>query len=459
MLRPPLWRGLAAAIVALAAGLACSQAPLPTYTPPPPSPAPPLPCRLCLPPLKMHAETGPDGVAMCMATWYGLGMVVQNAIKPAPNSPFAPLPVGEEQREEDGVAIEEAIGEPPITVPFNPEQIKIHTVNIVASQIVTRIREGEIDLAPDFQRAFIWKPDRQSRLIESLMLRIPIPVFYVAADNNDNWRVVDGVQRISTINNYIGNTFALKGLEYLQVMEGMMHKDLPRPMQRRIDETQLVVNVIDPRTPEEVMFNVFSRINTGGEPLTAQEIRHALTPGIARTYLKRLASTNEFLRATAWSVNPSRMKDRECVLRFLAFYMEPWDSYGTGDLNGYLTSAMRKINEASEKERAEWCIGFTRAMNAASVIFGNDAFRRRSISGRRSPVNMALLETWGVALANCSVTETEKLMREGDTLKSSFESLMEADQEFINAISFSTDNQKHVEKRFTAVEDMVRSML
>ena len=365
----------------------------------------------------------------------------------------------DEPSEEDGVYIEGESVDPLITVPFNPEKVRIHTVSIVTRLVVDRIKENEIDLAPDFQRGFIWKTDRQSRLIESLMLRIPIPVFYVAADNEDKWRVVDGVQRISTINRYMNNQFGLQRLEYLKDMEGLYYEDLPRPMQRRIDETQLVVNVIDPGTPEDVMFNVFGRINTGGEPLTAQEIRHALNPGIARTYLKELANSEEFLLATGGSVNPMRMKDRECVLRFLAFHMEPWENYRTGDLNGYLTSAMRKINDASEEERAYWATNFARAMNASGQIFGTDAFRKKSVVGRRSPVNMALLETLGVALASCSTQEIEELVHNGSLFKEQFDALMRDDIEFINAISFSTDNQKRVSKRFTAVEKLVRGLI
>lgn len=400
-------------------------------------------------------------------------MATQSAVSLAHDLPSAPAFSEEEQAggmpalngsadepsEEDGVDIEGESVDPLITVPFNPEKVRIHTVSVVTRQVVTRIEENEIDLAPDFQRGFIWKKDRQSRLIESLMLRIPIPVFYVAADNEENWRVVDGVQRISTINRYMNNWFGLQGLEYLKDMEGLEYENLPRPMQRRIDETQLVVNVIDPGTPEDVMFNVFRRINTGGEPLTAQEIRHALNPGIARTYLKDLANSKEFLLATDGSVKPMRMKDRECVLRFLAFHMEPWENYRTGDLNGYLTSAMRKINDASEEERAQWSTSFASAMNAAGQIFGTDAFRRKSITGRRSPVNMALLETLGVALASCSTQEIEELVHNGSLFKEQFEALMRDDIEFINAISFSTDNQKRVSKRFTAVEKLVRGLI
>ena len=189
-------------------------------------------------------------------------------------------------REEDDVepdsGVEEERDDPDAVIkePFDPSKIKVRTIPVLVDQLVERIRHAEIDLAPDFQRMRgIWKPVNKSRLIESLLLRIPIPVFYVAADVDDNWEVVDGVQRMSTLYDYITDQFALTGLEYRVEFNGRHFEQLPRVMQRRIRETQLVVNVIEPGTPAEVMFNIFSRINTGGMKLNGQEIRHALHPG------------------------------------------------------------------------------------------------------------------------------------------------------------------------------------
>ena len=271
---------------------------------------------------------------------------------------------------ESGVETEQYDSQEKITHPFDPEQIKIRTVNIVVGQLVSRIGYKEVDLAPDFQRQRgIWTSERKSRLIESLLLRIPIPVFYVAADKSDHWAVVDGVQRMSTIYDYVTGQFALNRLEYLTSLEECEHASLPRPLQRRISETQLIVNVIESGTPPEVMFNVFRRINTGGMTLNGQEIRHALNPGPVREYLKQLAQCGEFTEATDHSIRKDRMADRECVLRFLAFHIEPWVEYATYDLDGYLGKAMGKINKMRSYERDSLAVDFRKAMRAASEIF------------------------------------------------------------------------------------------
>lgn len=216
--------------------------------------------------------------------------------------------------EESGVEEEQEDPQERITTPFNPEQIKIRTAHIVVEQLISRIEHEEVDLAPDFQRqAGIWNDELKSRLIESLLLRIPLPMFYVAADESEKWSVVDGIQRMTTIYDYVTGKFRLERLEYLTKLNRCTHDELRRPLQRRISETELIVNVIESGTSPDVLFNVFRRINTGGLTLNGQEIRHALNPGPVRSYLKELAESDEFIKATDNSISTIRMADRECV--------------------------------------------------------------------------------------------------------------------------------------------------
>ena len=386
-------------------------------------------------------------------------MTTHNTATADQDNAVASLITGEQP--EDGVEVEREDESLPIEHPFNPEKISIATKSPTIDLIVSRIEENEIDLEPDFQREQMWDHLRKSRLIESLLLRIPIPAFYVAADAEDRWKVVDGIQRMSAINGYIQNEFPLRKLEYLNVFEGKRYDDLPRAMQRRIRETELVVNVISPSTPVGVMFNIFLRINTGGVPLNPQEIRNAITPPDVRDYLKGLAQSDEFLRATDSSIRSKRMADRECILRFLAFHMDPWSNYTTSteDLHTYLTNAMKKISDLKQQERDQFAADFKKAMDAGFRIFGRGTFRRRSDEHSRSPVNKALLETWGVVLANCSPEQIEILVNNQDAIKKASAHLMNEDSDFMNAISYSTGNQNRVEKRFSTVEDLIRSML
>ena len=138
------------------------------------------------------------------------------------------MPVVDDLDDEQALGLEPERDASQITHPFKPEQIKISTDQTIVDLMVSRIEHEAIDLSPDFQRRrVIWTDERKSRLIESLQLRIPIPVFYVAADEYDNWSVVDGVQRMSRIYDYVTGQFTLTRLQYLTALEGLHFDNLP----------------------------------------------------------------------------------------------------------------------------------------------------------------------------------------------------------------------------------------
>ena len=379
-------------------------------------------------------------------------------------APRGPSDIREEGRTEgDGVEHEsqEAQDGTRIQQPFDPTRIKISTREPSVDLVMKRIRRDEIDLAPDFQRSGdIWPRRTQSRLIESILLRIPLPVFYMAADPDDNWQVVDGLQRLGTLRNFIlHKKLRLRGLEYLSQFEGHDYDQLPRPMQRRITETQLSCHVIETGTPPEVMFNVFKRINTEGKPLVGQEIRHALNPGLARELLRELAESPEFLKATDGTVNPKRMADRECVLRFLAFRSLGDESYG-GKLDEFLMAAMKHLNGApgSHSSLRE---DFRRAMSLAWDLFGKGAFRKPNRLGYkrwRSPVNKPLFESLSVALAEVPENGAEWLRDRKDEVAAELGGLMES-AEFFESISVGTQATRQVKIRFGRMRELVRGGL
>lgn len=348
-----------------------------------------------------------------------------------------------------------------ITVPFSPEKIRITTRSVLVQQILSRLEGGAMDLNPDLERLDEdWDDRRRSRLIESLLLRIPIPAFYVSADENDLWRVVDGVQRISTLRRFIANDFPLRRLEYLRSFEGRRHDGLPGSLQRRIGETTFRFHIIEPGTPREVMFNIFTRLNTGGKPLNKQEIRNALHGGPVREYLKRLAESDAFLRATNRSIDFRRMADRELVLRFLSFHIEPWENYGSGDLDDWMGTSMDRINAMDDPARAAWERDFLKAMNAAAEVFGSVAFRRPFADGaRRPPVNRALFDSWSVGLARRSQPELDSLAENRTRVVDGLGALLREDPDFEEAISASTGDVGRVKKRFRAVDDLIHRCL
>ncbi|MCI0690957.1 DUF262 domain-containing protein [candidate division KSB1 bacterium] len=299
----------------------------------------------------------------------------------------------DESRDSEDVEQEETLSddlnELIIDEPYDPSQINVKPTSFTVFQVMKKIKDGEIDLQPDFQRHIVWDETRQSRLIESILIRIPLPAFYLDAVNDDKWLVVDGLQRLSTLDRFYNkNELRLKNLEFLRELEGKTFSELPRRFQRQIeDHTNLILYIIQPDTPGRVKFTIFYRINTGGLFLTAQEIRHALFQGASTRLLKELAESPEFKSATTNSINTKRMDDRECVLRFLAFHLTPYTQYKKPDLDGFLSDAMQFINELNPQRLSELKDIFLETMRKARAVFGSYAFRKMyDIHGKGRPL-------------------------------------------------------------------------
>lgn len=348
-----------------------------------------------------------------------------------------------------------------ISEPFDPSQIRVDTRTPTISLLLSRIEQREIDLAPGFQRkAGIWSIGAQSRLIESLLIRIPLPAFYMDGTDEDRWLVVDGLQRLTTIKRFVSDrSLELEGLEFLKQYRGAKYDALPRSLQRRILETQVTVFVIQEKTPPEVKFNIFKRINTGGLPLSSQEIRHALNQGPAAELLGRLAGSLEFRKATANGIRDDRMGDRECVLRFLAFAIHPFAEYISTELDSFLNNCMAEINRMAETKLAELEQSFLRSMRAAYAIFGNRAFRKQyPSSDRRFPINRALFETWAVTLAGLSDGDLTTAEQRAPNMQEAFRTLM-LDSDFDRSISQGTGDIGKVRYRFSEIAKITRNTI
>ncbi len=315
------------------------------------------------------------------------------------------------------------------------------------------IESDDLDLAPDFQRNRVWKRRQKSRLIESLMLQIPLPAFYFAEDEDGMLRVVDGLQRLSTIFGFVrGKEFLLADLEYLFQEESKSFENLSPSLKRRLNNAQIVAHVIDPTTPSEVKYDIFKRINTGGEPLNSMEIRHCMSSRRSRAFLKRCTASEAFQNATGGVLRDHvRMHDRESALRFLAFRMldviEEYDSIGS--LERLLDEAVRKIDDESQLSDADldrYYSDFEAAMMKAHALFGDHAFRKWPKGAvYRSPINRALFESWSVALVDWDERQPQVVR---DRIVKNAREAMTSDYPYINSISSSTGDPTRVSTRF-----------
>ncbi|WP_343585523.1 DUF262 domain-containing protein [Flavobacterium sp.] len=359
--------------------------------------------------------------------------------------------------------------------PFNPEDIKVHAKQFSLRLITDMIDDGDIDLAPDFQRHFVWNNNQKSKLIESILLRIPLPMFYFSEDDEGRITIVDGLQRLTTIKDFIENKFPLKDLEYLNdSCKGKYYKDedkkvgLDPKFLRWFNQTQFSVNVIDPSSPPKVKYDIFRRINTGGKPLNNQEIRNCLAGTNLRDLLNVMVNLPEFKTATDFSIKPTRMDDQEIALRFILFYEFRKKSGNISDYNGYMDSSLDDLTEELTKYKKEnlekYIPLFSNAMKNAEYLFGKKyAFRKVRThdlqpGASKQLINKALFVSWSVCLANYNPEEIKEKNSEYKLL-SLLASEIESDLELLNYLSYGTNGRNNLLYVFGSVENLIQNNL
>lgn len=382
-----------------------------------------------------------------------------------------------------------------ITNPFDPSEISIDTKKVSMDTLMRRLQQGTIQLSPDFQRKEVWNEVSKSRLIESLMLNIPIQMFYVAADGKNNWTVVDGLQRISTFRDFVlgkefmkdqtkinnkGHGFRLQGLEFLKNLENLNIKDIEKReigLYNRIMETEFSFTIINPGTHEEVKRNIFKRINTGGEPLQPQEIRNALYAGSATKLLKKLAEAKYFKDAMADKISSKRMEDQEWVLGFLAFLIRPYKYFNRlVSMDDWLSETMIILNSFADADNPDYVrmvkddkfiesliekfsyeeleSRFERAIKLQIDLFKKHAFRTSHGHNRRTPINRRIFETWGVLLSALTDEEYNNLKAKRREFMVEYGKLLEG-KNFKVTLSRHGMDPSAVKKRFNDFSNLL----
>lgn len=344
------------------------------------------------------------------------------------------------------------------TEPFDAKKVDVSITTPNLGVLITRLKHDEIDLMPDFQRSGdLWSKQIQSRLIESILIRLPIPAFYFDSTIDDIWQIVDGLQRLSAIDSFVvKKSLRLTNLEFLVEYEGFLYDELPRALQRRIEEFQISVYLIKPGTPVLMKYSLFNRINTGGLKLNPQEIRHAMSQsinkGAASKFLKNLIETKEFRKVV---INKNyRMAHEELVLRHLSFIIFGINLYKSS-MPKFLNRGMIDLGYLTDKELDKLREDFLASLKVAYDIFGVDSFKKSlAMPDHRKVVNKPLFETVSVCLAMISSEDRLILLDRKSDVIDTFVSLLE-NKDFDISISKSTANTEKVQTRFNMVSDTI----
>lgn len=344
------------------------------------------------------------------------------------------------------------------------DAVFVRTESRSVSEVVKRIQSGRYVLDPDFQRDFVWPVPKQSKLIESCVMRIPLPVFYVAEAKDGRIIVVDGLQRLTTFARFLGNELRLTGLATSKgsggahLLERKQFKDLPLNLQERVQDTQLTMYILDAKAPERARLDIFERVNSG-EPLTRQQMRNALYNGPATHWLKQAATSDEFRSATGQTLNDKTMRDREAINRFCAFKLLGYQSYTSGDMDDFLGQGLTKLATLKDEDRKKLLDSFTASMRLNRKLFKAHAFRKSLSSGipgaARSVINISLFEVCSVLLSDDTILKAESAHK---AVKNTIVELLQYES-FSKAITYSTNSTAAVKARFGGLHKALEAAL
>ena len=356
-----------------------------------------------------------------------------------------------------GIETEDTSGEDLDSIPYSADNIRITPMMYSVYQIFHWIESEILILQPEYQRNIIWDNHRKSLLIESLMLRIPIPAFYFQEDFDGNKMVIDGLQRLSTIYSFMKDEFRLESLQYRKEFEGHTYSQLPKKYKIRIQDTQLAVNVLDSKCNELVKFDVFRRVNTGGVPLNAQEIRNIMATSEVRDLLKNMSRSEEFIKATRGKIKDIRMDAQELCLRYILFsFKYNWEEHTFKDLQSMASMMDQMIvflNKFDVKDMQVFLLMFKDSMKKCYSLLGERAFSKES---SKHIINKPLFICWSVILGyrNIDLKVLEAKRDEAIRLQNKYFGA----GEYYNAITYSTTTKRSIQLQFEAVERILEEL-
>ena len=327
-------------------------------------------------------------------------------------------------------------------------KVLIRNESRTVHDVLRRIGQGQYIMDPDFQRDFVWDDTKQSKLIESVLMRIPLPVLYLAEDQDGRMIVVDGLQRLSTFRRFVDGDLRLR-LSQESELDGKRFNELAAGLQNRIEDCNLILYVIDAQVPERARLDIFERVNSG-VPLTRQQMRNSLYNGPATRLLRLETETDLFLDATGQSLRKDTMRDREFVNRFCAFHLFPLEQY-RGEMDEFLADALIRMNCMDDQELDELSALFRTGLQNNLNVFGRHAFRKRQRGqDHRSVVNASL---WDVMATSLCYVAPGVVESRANALQEGFYQLME-DDDFIAAITYGTNATRRVTDRFRMAEEL-----
>jgi hypothetical protein len=335
-------------------------------------------------------------------------------------------------------------------------------------EFLTMKNDGELILQPLYQRNFVATDLIASKLIESILLDVPIPVVYLAEEQDGSYSVIDGQQRLTSFLSYLegkfpdSRPFKLSGLKVLSELNRKLFVELDSELQKKIRSTTIHSIIIKKESNPDIKFEIFERLNTGSTKLNEDEIRNTVYRGSYIELLSELSENTTFHELIQKDNFKKRMVYRGMVLRFLALSEKSYLNYKSS-MKQFSNKELRDNRNLSAEKRKEYKSRFEHCLDLVKVVFGTNAFRRY-IPGSKdeggkwasTQINMSLFDLQMVGFVNFSKNE---VLTKADAIREELLNLMATDMEFQNLIGFKTSDTDNVKKRFKIYMDMLERVI
>ncbi len=328
------------------------------------------------------------------------------------------------------------------------KMLSLYPLDYPFETLVNRINSNppKLQLDPDFQRKYKWDKDgweRSSKFIESCLMRIPLPSCYFAEDDDGKHMVIDGLQRLTTINRFFNDEFALEGLTTFKELEGKKFSELGS-YQTELETTTIRCIVLRKDNPKSLIREIFSRLNQGAVELSDQEIRHAIYPGELDTLLTELSEDDEIKKfglATNSEATRDGLEPEEQVLRYFAFSDDKELNTFDGTLKSFLDNYMERNATLTEEQVSEHRSRFINALDTCKQVFGENVFVNPSVKRKRKG-----LVHYDLVMTSVGELAPDMAKEKAEDIRIAYVSLCES-EEFKRTLSGGLQNKGSIQRR------------
>lgn len=340
--------------------------------------------------------------------------------------------------------------------------VRTQNIEYDLETLIKKIQKNVIKLNPDYQRKHRWSNAFSSRLIESLILNIPIPIVYLSQDVDVDdeieddiarYSVIDGQQRLTAIFNFFKNKYPLEGMEVLEELNGLKYSELPPFLVRRLEERSIKCLRIDSTVDAQVKYDIFERLNSGSVKLEAQELRNATCRGPFKLLIKNLAKQSDFVELCNLkpdSDKVKKMEDEELVLRFFALTHEEGYLDYKGQFKNFLTSKMERFNLLEQNTLLKMEEHFKSVFSKIKTQFGSNPFQKfRSID-----TGLKLMSNFNAAVFDSVIIAVSKNIKSNKGSSDKLQNLFH-DNDYFTSVEGSVNDVKKIKMRVDKVSEIL----